>query len=189
LTYHGLFHLASVLSPNTLSALFRGSHLSVLYKSTPTERHPNHTLYTLVTDQSFLNEPSVVWEKFGDVDGQGAEFVDSNFIRSAPAGGDYAGETGESTLAAIEAQMAGVHLSGSPEYVFPIPPHQFYANRGVWHSEQLARRLQMEEDSRAHEMYRRRQHALIEKQQREALAEAERVQKKQKKKDKDCVVM
>lgn len=62
-----------------------------------------------------------MWEKFGDVDGQGAEFVDSDFIRSTPAGGDYAGETGESTLAAIEAQMAGVHLSGSPEYVPPMP--------------------------------------------------------------------
>ena len=124
LTYHGLFHLASVLSPNTLSALFRGSHLSVLYKSAPAERNPNPTLYTLVTDQSFLNEPSVVWEKFGDVDGQGAEFVDSNFIKSTPVGGDYAGETGESTLAAIEAQMAGVHLSGSPEYVLLMPSNR-----------------------------------------------------------------
>jgi len=169
LTYHGLFHLASALSPDTLSALFRGSHLSVIYRSAPTERHPDPTLYTLVTDQSFLHEPSVVWEKFGDVDGQGAEFVDSNFIRSTPAGGDYAGETGESTLAAIEAQMARAHLSGSPD-------------------EQLARRLQMEEDARAREIYRRRQDALIERQQREALAEAEK-QRKRKKKEGGCVIM
>jgi hypothetical protein len=76
-------------------------------------------LYTLVTDQSFLHESSVVWEKFGDVDGQGAEFVDSNFIKSTPAGGDYAGETGESTLAAIEAQMTDIHLS--PECVLYAP--------------------------------------------------------------------
>lgn len=132
LTYHGLFHLASVLSPHTLSALFRGSHLSVLYKSAPTERDPNPVLYTLVTDQSFLRESSVVWEKFGDVDGQGAEFVDSNFIKSTPAGGDYAGETGESTLAAIEAQMAGIHLTGTPEYVPPIPSqHLSCADSGV----------------------------------------------------------
>ena len=46
----------------------------------------------------------------------------------------------------------------------------------------------MEEDSRAYDIYRRRQHALIEKQQREALAEAEKLQKKQKKRDKDCVI-
>lgn len=170
LTYHGLFHLASVLPPATLSALFRGSHLSVLYKSAPTERQPNPTLYTLVTDQSFLYESSVVWEKFGDVDGQGAEFVDSNFIKSTPAGGDYAGETGESTLAAIEGRVARARLSGSPD-------------------EQLARRLQMEEDARAHEMYRRRQNAQVERQQREAWAEVEKLQKKQKKKEKDCVIM
>lgn len=47
----------------------------------------------------------------------------------------------------------------------------------------------MEEDSKAREIYRRRQRALIEKQQREALAQAEKLQKKQKKKDKDCVMM
>jgi hypothetical protein len=62
-----------------------------------------------------------VWEKVGDVDGQGAEFVDSNFIKSTPAGGDYAGETGESTLAVIEAQMAHVRVSGSSECVIYIP--------------------------------------------------------------------
>jgi hypothetical protein len=78
-------------------------------------------LYTLVTDQSFLHESSVVWEKVGDVDGQGAEFVDSNFLKSTPAGGDYAGETGESALAAIEAQMAHARVSGSPEYVIHNP--------------------------------------------------------------------
>ena len=65
-----------------------------------------------------------MWEKFGDVDGQGAEFVDSDFVRSTPAGGDYAGETGESTLAAIEAKMGGVHLS--PECVLHIPLHPLF---------------------------------------------------------------
>ncbi|KAG6872728.1 hypothetical protein C0995_007131 [Termitomyces sp. Mi166 len=33
MTYHGLFHLASTLKPGALVALFRSSHLSVLYKS------------------------------------------------------------------------------------------------------------------------------------------------------------
>lgn len=33
MTYHGLFHLASTLKPGDLVALFRSSHLSVLYKS------------------------------------------------------------------------------------------------------------------------------------------------------------
>jgi hypothetical protein len=53
-----LFQLASTdLEPGALVALFRGSHLSVLYKSADPER-PG--LYTLVTDQIFAQEPSVV---------------------------------------------------------------------------------------------------------------------------------
>jgi ubiquitin carboxyl-terminal hydrolase MINDY-1/2 len=52
-------------------------------------------LYTLVTDRVFLREPSVVWESLVDVDGQSSSFFDSQFRRSSPAGGDFAGQTGE----------------------------------------------------------------------------------------------
>jgi hypothetical protein len=44
-----------------LFALFRNSHLSVVY------RHAG-ALYTIVTDQVFLHEPSMVWERLKDVD-------------------------------------------------------------------------------------------------------------------------
>lgn len=98
LTYYGLFHLAATLEADKLHALFRGSHLSVIYKSSKDE-----SLYTLVTDSVFLNEPSVVWERFEDVDGS-SSWVDSNFIKSSPAGGDFAGRTGEDVLRAAEAQ-------------------------------------------------------------------------------------
>ena len=47
----------------------------------------------------------------------------------------------------------------------------------------------MEEDSRAYDIYRRRQQAFVEKQQREAFSQAGKLQKKQKKKEKDCVIM
>jgi hypothetical protein len=116
LTYHGLFQLASSLAPNSLSALFRGSHLSVLYKASPpdSESDSESALYTLVTDQSFLYESSVVWEKFEDVDGGASTFVDSNLIKSSPAGGDYAGFTGESALAEIEAQTAAILSISNP---------------------------------------------------------------------------
>ena len=89
LTYHGLFTLASSLPDHSLSALFRNSHLSVLYKSSG----PDSALYSLVTDQVFLHEQSVVWERLEDVDGSSAVFVDSEFDRATPAGGDYAGYT------------------------------------------------------------------------------------------------
>lgn len=60
-------------------------------------------LYTLVTDQVFLNEPSVVWERLEDVDGGWSTFVDSEFVKSSPAGGDFAGQTAEEALRAAEA--------------------------------------------------------------------------------------
>ncbi|KAF8965798.1 hypothetical protein BDZ97DRAFT_1811069 [Flammula alnicola] len=136
LTYHGLFHLATSLPPNTPCALFRSSHLSVLYKYSPSALNPSSNgpsnaassssqflsnstsplpnaeaepqsedsaLYTLVTDQVFLNEPSVVWERLEDVDGGWSTFVDSEFVKSSPAGGDFAGQTAEEALRAAEA--------------------------------------------------------------------------------------
>ena len=152
LTYHGLFNLA-LIPPNTPCALFRSSHLSVLYKHSPGTHLPTapsnaiassssssqpmeassstsaniHTthpeaqfpppsiphedtaIYTLVTDQVFLNEPSVVWERLEDVDGGWSTFVDSEFVRSSPAGGDFAGQTAEEALRAAEA-AANEHL-------------------------------------------------------------------------------
>ncbi|KDQ58992.1 hypothetical protein JAAARDRAFT_175655 [Jaapia argillacea MUCL 33604] len=132
LTYQGLFHLAQALDPGSLTALFRGSHLSVLYKSAGDDAR----LYTLVTDHVFLHEPSVVWERLEDVEGSASTFVDSDFLQSSPAGGDFAGHTAESALAAIEAQNYP-----------PVDPED----------QALARQLQAEEDQQAQEIYARRQ--------------------------------
>ena len=111
LTYYGLFELASSLQPTALVALFRNSHLSVLYKAAGSDG----ALYTLVTDQVFLHEPSVVWERLEDVDGGWSTFVDSEFLRSSPAGGDYAGHTAESALVALEREAAGMTLADRAE--------------------------------------------------------------------------
>ncbi|KAG7441443.1 DUF544-domain-containing protein [Guyanagaster necrorhizus] len=88
LTYHGLFTLANTVRPGILVALYRNLHLSVLYKH-------EQALYSLVTDFVFLKEPSVVWERLEDVDGGSSTFVDSDFVRASPAGGDFAGQTAE----------------------------------------------------------------------------------------------
>ncbi|OSC96954.1 hypothetical protein PYCCODRAFT_1420247 [Trametes coccinea BRFM310] len=140
LTYYGLFTLASELEPGALVALFRNSHLSVLYKS-PGE---DGALYTLATDQVFLHEPSVVWERLEDIDGGWSTFVDSDFVRSSPAGGDYAGHTAESALAALEQQTGALTLADRAD-------------------EELARQLQAEEDERSREIYARRQREREEK--------------------------
>lgn len=112
LTYHGLFALAAKVQPGSLVALFRNSHLSILYKSPNPD---DSALYTLATDQVFLQEPSVVWERLEDVDGGWSSFVDSDFVRSTPAGGDYAGHTGESALAALEGDLGAMTLEERAE--------------------------------------------------------------------------
>ena len=114
LTYYGLFSVASALEPAALVALFRNSHLSVLYKSPNPD---DSALYTLATDQVFLREPSIVWERLEDVDGGWSTFVDSDFVRSTPVGGDYAGHTAESALAALDEDLGAMTLEERAEYV------------------------------------------------------------------------
>ncbi|KAJ4471775.1 hypothetical protein C8J55DRAFT_152834 [Lentinula edodes] len=115
LTYHGLFHLASTTKPGALMALFRNLHLSVLYKRDTPE---DTSLYNLVTDYIFLNEPSIVWERIEDVQGSMSTFVDSSFIKSSPAGGDFAGQTAEEALRAAEMAQGEFYPSDPAEYVW-----------------------------------------------------------------------
>ncbi|KAF8626952.1 hypothetical protein AX15_004619 [Amanita polypyramis BW_CC] len=172
-TYHGLFALSAVLEPGSLVALFRSSHLSVLYKSTAEVDSNGPALYTLVTDQAFLNEPSVIWERLDDVDFGSSIFVDSDFIKSSPAGGDFAGQTAE------DAFLIAQELDGANDLA-------------------LARQLQQEEDDLAR---RQREAHLRKKAQQEQEIAAERERKirereeeiKSKKlkglKKPDCVIM
>ncbi|ORY37174.1 hypothetical protein BCR35DRAFT_273434 [Leucosporidium creatinivorum] len=110
LTYHGLFLLSSHLAPSSLSALFRNSHLSVLFRrpstptpsSTPQLGNEGPALFTLVTDESFANEPDVVWESLEDVEGGASEFYDGALSRSSPRGGDWVRRRGEEGLISRE---------------------------------------------------------------------------------------
>ncbi|TEB23214.1 hypothetical protein FA13DRAFT_1798183 [Coprinellus micaceus] len=180
LTYHGLFQLAATLQSGELVALFRNSHLSVLLKMS-SEENPFEDggveggqgqvgLYTLVTDQVFLREPSVVWEKLEDVDGGWSTFVDSEFVRSSPAGGDFAGQTAEDMLKAMEIA------------------EQQYEHMGDPNDHELARQLQQEEEWHARqqqESYLRKQKQLNELKNKSRLQDG----KPKKKKSRDCVVM
>lgn len=105
LTYHGLFVLAQELPAGQPVALFRNSHLSVLYKRLPHEGvdaaeasvgvAPPPTLFTLATDSSFLLEDEIVWESLVDVDGASSEFYDGKFRKSRMRQGDYVGREAE----------------------------------------------------------------------------------------------
>ncbi|KAI0791194.1 hypothetical protein C8Q75DRAFT_715687 [Abortiporus biennis] len=164
LTYYGLFTLASILSPGALVALFRNSHLSVLYKSPNPE---DSALYTLVSDQVFLNESSVVWERIEDVEGGASTFYDSDFRRSSPAGGDYAGHTAESALAALEASTEAMTLEERADL-------------------ELARQLQAVEDSKLQAHVARRESEAPDRERR-VRAQVEDARRRTKKKD--CIVM
>jgi hypothetical protein len=93
LTYPGLFSLSADLPPGSLSALFRNSHLSVLYRrpDDAESQQTSATLFTLVTDNGFVHEPSVVWESLEDVDGSESSFLDANLRKARfGLGGDWA---------------------------------------------------------------------------------------------------
>ncbi|KAH9847811.1 hypothetical protein C2E23DRAFT_740799 [Lenzites betulinus] len=171
LTYYGLFTLASELEGGALVALFRNSHLCVLYKSPGDEG----ALYTLVTDQVFLHESSVVWERLEDVDGGWSTFVDSDFVRSSPAGGDYAGHTAESALAALEHQTDAMTLEERTDAA-------------------LARQLQAEEDEHSRALYARRAREQEDKERAEREREHAARQRAidaavRPKKKTDCIIM
>ncbi|KAG8212813.1 hypothetical protein J3R82DRAFT_11106 [Butyriboletus roseoflavus] len=201
LTYHGLFQLASTLRPGSLVALFRNAHLSVVYKSpgpgsvTPnadadtdtntntnsnanaTEHTQDAALYALVTDDVFLHEPTIVWERLEDVDGGWSTFVNSEFHRAVPVGGDVAGQTAEAALRRFEME-AGLYAVVDPA------------------DQALARQLQAEEDQRAQQLYLRRQEALErrraqeeERQKKGSKIKAKAAPGSKNKKMKNCVVM
>lgn len=82
ITYYGLFSLSSTLEQGELVALFRNSHLLVLYKPFGQESG----LHTLVTDHTFAQEETIVWEKLDDIEGS-SQFVDADFKDAVPVGG------------------------------------------------------------------------------------------------------
>jgi len=122
-------------------------------------------LYTLVTDQVFLNEPSVVWERLEDVDQGAAIFVDSAFEQATPVGGDWAGWT------------------PPPETLGTVDP----ADRA------LALELQNEEDERARRVYAKREQERAAQRRREQRRYEEgrrhEDEKRKEKTKKDCVIM
>lgn len=84
--------LAQSLQPGSLYALFRNSHLSVLYRRREDEASPNAPrLFSLVTDSAFIVEDGVVWESLEDVDGAASEFYDAKFQKASIEGGDWVG--------------------------------------------------------------------------------------------------
>ncbi|CAI5468843.1 unnamed protein product [Closterium sp. Yama58-4] len=108
LTYHGLFSLQEGVKENQLCVFFRNNHFSTLFKRT------NH-IYLLVTDQGYLNQPGVVWERLGQVEGD-TTLCEADFTPFAPPpslahmgeGGAAAAQWTHEDDAAIAAAAAAV---------------------------------------------------------------------------------
>ncbi|KAH9721657.1 MINDY DUB domain-containing protein [Citrus sinensis] len=71
LTFYGLFCLQDGLKERELCVFFRNNHFSTMFKY-------DGELYLLATDQGYINQPDLVWEKLNEVNGD-TLFMTSNF--------------------------------------------------------------------------------------------------------------
>ncbi|KAL2348094.1 hypothetical protein Fmac_002094 [Flemingia macrophylla] len=71
LTFYGLFCLQDGLKERELCVFFRNNHFSTMFKF-------EGELYLLATDQGYINQPDLVWEKLNEVNGD-TLFMTSNF--------------------------------------------------------------------------------------------------------------
>ncbi|KAK7366807.1 hypothetical protein VNO80_08805 [Phaseolus coccineus] len=71
LTFYGLFCLQDGLKERELCVFFRNNHFSTMFKY-------EGELYLLATDQGYINQPDLVWEKLNEVNGD-TLFMTSNF--------------------------------------------------------------------------------------------------------------
>ncbi|XP_062074175.1 uncharacterized protein LOC133778306 [Humulus lupulus] len=62
LTFYGLFCLQDGLKERELCVFFRNNHFSTMFKF-------KGELYLLATDQGYINQPDLVWEKLNEVNG------------------------------------------------------------------------------------------------------------------------
>ncbi|SPO48790.1 uncharacterized protein PSANT_06481 [Moesziomyces antarcticus] len=135
LTYNGLFVLAQEVAAGEPVALFRNSHLSVLYKRLPNEgldaadgsgaaTPAPPTLFTLATDSSFLLEDEIVWESLVDVDGASSEFYDGKFRKSTLRQGDYVGRDADVLGGAGGLGGEGLHANEDADYALAMQIYQ-----------------------------------------------------------------
>lgn len=71
LTIYGLFCLLDKVKERELCVFFRNNHFNTMFKY-------EGELYILATDQGFLNQPELVWEKLNEVNGD-TVYVMGNF--------------------------------------------------------------------------------------------------------------
>ncbi|RWS28399.1 hypothetical protein B4U80_07982 [Leptotrombidium deliense] len=149
LTYHGLSELISNIKEGELSVLFRNNHFITLFK------HKNE-LFQLVTDQGFLTESNVVWETLNNIENDG-QFVDAEFItvppKSIPVPNSQQ-QVDQDYLIALSLQEEAKKESETEKEW-----ENFKIESGMegLNDEELARRLQIEEERKYQKLQQQQQ--------------------------------
>ncbi|XP_047168188.1 uncharacterized protein LOC124836961 isoform X2 [Vigna umbellata] len=106
LTFYGLFCLQDGLKERELCVFFRNNHFSTMFKY-------EGELYLLATDQGYINQPDLVWEKLNEVNCDSL-FMTSNFKEFK----DY--------LASIDsATQAGLDINSDLQLAIALQQQEF----------------------------------------------------------------
>jgi hypothetical protein len=76
ISHHGLCQLLGDMKELQMAVLYRNAHFSTIFKF-------EGKLYTLVSDEGYRLEKSVVWERFENINGD-TEYADASFCRLQP---------------------------------------------------------------------------------------------------------
>lgn len=181
LTDYGLRHLREVLVEKSFAVLFRNDHFAAIYKN-------NGELFTLVTDLGFKNRSDVVWQALRSVNGSQDTFYTGNFIPTS-----LERTTTTATSNAPESFASNPFSDHNEERVpVPISAEGF---QQLEEDEELARRLQEEEDREAVSRMQRSRSAQTDRRTRDSDRRDKRNRSKserkgsKKEKLKKCIIM
>jgi len=154
LTYYGLSELVTNVKEQELCILFRNNHFITLYKN-------QNQLYQLVTDQGFLQEPDVVWMTLSHIDNDDVfvnhEFKPSTFKLATLSPGEQKKQIDQDYLIALCIEEEEKKLaSQNQQQMIETNEYENETQYKMMSDEELARKLQEEEDEREREEYLKR---------------------------------
>ncbi|AJR99749.1 hypothetical protein H817_YJM1419G00179 [Saccharomyces cerevisiae YJM1419] len=137
LTEYGLNHLREILVERSYAVLFRNDHFCTLYKN-------NGELFTLVTDSTYRNRKDINWQSLKSVNGSQDSYYTGNFIPTSL-------ERTETT--ATGQNESYISNPFSDQNTGHVTSNQVNSGASgvqqIEDDEELARRLQEQEDMRA----------------------------------------
>ncbi|CAI4476270.1 BBL_G0019250.mRNA.1.CDS.1 [Saccharomyces cerevisiae] len=137
LTEYGLNHLREILVERSYAVLFRNDHFCTLYKN-------NGELFTLVTDPTYRNRKDINWQSLKSVNGSQDSYYTGNFIpTSLERTETTATGQNESYISNPFSDQNTGHVTSNQVNSGPSGVQQIEGD------EELARRLQEQEDMRA----------------------------------------